>query len=78
MSLTFAIAIYVICWWVVLFTVLPIGVRTQQEEGHVIPGTAESAPASPNLGYKLFLTTVISAFVFMVVYVVVVYSLISI
>ena len=44
MSVTFAIAIYVVIWWTVLFAVLPIGVRTQGEDGAVVPGTPESAP----------------------------------
>ena len=37
MTLSFAIAIYAIIWWIVLFAVLPIGVRTQEEEGEVSP-----------------------------------------
>ena len=44
MSPAFAIAIYVLIWWVVLFAVLPLGVRTQGEDGTVVPGTPESAP----------------------------------
>ena len=44
MSLSFALAIYAIIWWIVLFAILPIGVRTQEEEGDVSPGSAESAP----------------------------------
>ena len=44
MSLSFAIAIYVVIWWTVLFAILPIGVRTQGEDGAVVPGTPESAP----------------------------------
>jgi len=64
MSLSFAIAIYFIIWWTVLFAVLPIGVRTQGEEGAVVPGTPESAPAAPRLLRVVLLTTVISALVF--------------
>jgi predicted secreted protein len=64
MSLSFAIAIYFIIWWTVLFAVLPIGVRTQGEEGTVVPGTPESAPAAPRLLRVVLLTTVISALVF--------------
>ena len=41
MTLSFALAIYAIIWWIVLFAMLPIGVRTQEEEGEVAPGTAE-------------------------------------
>ena len=36
MSLVFAIAVYFICWWMVLFAVLPIGVRTQEEAGEIV------------------------------------------
>ena len=45
MSLTTAIAIYFIIWWVVLFAVLPFGVRSQEESGEVAPGTDPGAPA---------------------------------
>ena len=53
MSLTTAIAIYFIIWWVVLFAVLPWGVRSQQESGAVAPGTDPGAPALPKLMRKL-------------------------
>ena len=50
--------IYFIIWWTVLFAVLPIGVRTQGEDGAVVPGTPESAPAAPRLLRVVVLTTV--------------------
>ncbi len=53
MSVTTAIAIYFIIWWVVLFAVLPFGVRSQQESGAVAPGTDPGAPAVPQLMRKL-------------------------
>lgn len=64
MSVSLAIAIYVIVWWTVLFAVLPIGVRTQSEDGNVVPGTPESAPTAPRLVRVVVLTTMISALVF--------------
>jgi predicted secreted protein len=64
MSVTFAIAIYVVLWWTVLFAVLPIGVRTQGEDGSVVPGTPESAPSAPRLLRVVLLTTLISTAVF--------------
>lgn len=64
MSVPFAIAIYVVIWWTVLFAVLPIGVRTQGEDGVVVPGTPESAPTAPRLLRIIFLTTLLSAIVF--------------
>ena len=58
------IAIYFIIWWVVLFAVLPWGIRSQQESGEVAPGTDPGAPAAHVIWRKLFWTTVASAVVF--------------
>lgn len=74
MSIALAAAIYVICWWLVLFAILPIGVRTQQEAGVVEPGTPESAPEITRLWIKLAATTVIAALIFALVYVLIVYK----
>lgn len=68
MSLIFAIAIYFVVWWIVLFAILPFGVTTQEEAGKVIPGTSESAPAAPNLKPKLIATTVVATVVFAIIY----------
>lgn len=77
MTLSFAIAIYAIIWWVVLFAMLPIGVRTQAEEGEVAPGTAESAPHRPQLLAKMAATTVVASIVFAVVYAIIVHRVIT-
>ena len=77
MTLSFAIAIYVLIWWVVLFAMLPIGVRTQAEEGEVSPGTAESAPHRPRLLPKMLATTVVASLVFAAVYVIIVHRAIT-
>jgi len=64
MSLTLGIAIYVVLWWTVLFAVLPIGVRTQSEDGAVVPGTPESAPTAPRLVRVVLITTLVSGLLF--------------
>ncbi|HEY4773619.1 MAG TPA: DUF1467 family protein [Xanthobacteraceae bacterium] len=61
-------AIYFILWWLVLFAVLPWGVRSQAESGDVAPGTDPGAPVLPHLLTKLAATTVISAALFGVFY----------
>ncbi len=68
MSVLSILAIYFIIWWVVLFTVLPWGVRTQEEDGEVIPGTAPSAPAQPRMLRKVVATTIIATIVFTLFY----------
>jgi predicted secreted protein len=59
-----AIAIYFIIWWVVLFAVLPWGIRSQEESGEVAPGTDPGAPAAHVIWRKLLWTTITAAVVF--------------
>ena len=79
MTIAFAAAIYAVIWWIVLFAMLPIGVRTSEEEGETtVPGTPESAPHTPNLLPKMVATTVVSSIVFAVIYVIIVDRVITI
>jgi predicted secreted protein len=61
-------AIYFIIWWLVLFTVLPWGIRSQDEQGNVVPGTDPGAPAIHGLGRKVIWTTVVATVIFGVFY----------
>ncbi len=54
-------AIFFVVWWLVLFAVLPIGMRTQEEAEEVILGTAESAPAVLRLVRTAIITTIVAA-----------------
>jgi predicted secreted protein len=74
MSLPLALSSYFIIWWVVLFAVLPFGVRSGSEAGlERAPGTDAGAPAFPHLGWKALATTVVSGFVFAALYAYVAY-----
>lgn len=57
-------AVYFIIWWLTLFAILPIGLRTQAEDNAVVPGTVESAPSHFRLGRVLLLTTLVSAAIY--------------
>ena len=59
------ILVYLIVWWVVLFAVLPWGVRVpdKQEEGH-----ASSAPSNPRLWLKAGVTTLIATAIWLGIY----------
>jgi predicted secreted protein len=59
-------AIYVICWWTVLFAVLPIGMN-QQDQPPPTDGAQWGAPANPQLKRKFVTTTWVSILVWMVV-----------
>lgn len=74
MTLAFAAALYFIIWWIVLFAMLPIGVRTAEEAGEKSsPGNAESAPLMPNLLPKMVATTIVASIIFGALYAVIVH-----
>jgi predicted secreted protein len=77
MPVTTVVAIFFLIWWVVLFAVLPLGIRSQHESGEIVPGTDPGAPTIPNLGRKLMWTTVVSAVIFAGCYVVYVERLVT-
>ena len=64
-------AFYFILWWLTFFTILPIGVVTQDEANDVTLGTTESAPARPMILRKMAATTVVSALILGLIYLVV-------
>ncbi|MEJ8574642.1 DUF1467 family protein [Microbaculum marinum] len=68
MPITSGLAIYFVLWWLVLFAVLPWGVRTQADRGEVVPGSEPGSPERPMLVRKLVATTLIAAVIFGVFY----------
>ena len=57
-------AIYFFIWWITLFAVLPIGMRTQAEAEDIVPGSVESAPARFRGGKVVLVTTIVSAVIY--------------
>ena len=64
MSLLTAAGIYFIIWWVVLFAVLPWGIRSQHEGEGMAPGTEPGAPIAPRMLRKVIWTTVVTSIIF--------------
>jgi|EndMetStandDraft_2_1072991.scaffolds.fasta_scaffold803664_1 predicted secreted protein len=62
------ILVFVVLWWLVIFAVLPWGVRIPDKAE---PGHADSAPVKPMLGRKVLATTAITAVLWLIVYLVV-------
>ena len=60
MTITSAIVLLSVYWFIILFIVLPINVTTQNDERNVIEGTAPSSPINPNLKRKFSITTIVS------------------
>lgn len=68
MSILTAIAVYFVIWWIVLFAILPWGVRSQHESEELVEGTEPAAPVRPMLVRKAVATTLVAAIVFAGVY----------
>ncbi len=68
---------FIITWWVVLFTVLPIGVRSQQETEAVSWGTEPGAPARSHVPMKFAITTGIAALIWGGIYLAMAQGLLS-
>lgn len=71
MSIVSLIAIYFVVWWVVLFAVLPWGIRTQEEDNDIVLGTSHSAPTRPRLLRAAVATSIVSAILVFALWVVI-------
>jgi len=60
MTITGAIVLFAVIWFMILFIMLPIGERSQSEAGDVVPGTPASAPEDAMMKKKLIWTTGVS------------------
>ena len=60
MTITSAIVLLSVYWFIILFIILPINVTTQTDERNIIEGTAPSSPVNPNLKRKFSITTIVS------------------
>ena len=58
MSLMSALVLFAVIWFLCLFVVLPMRVRSQEEAGKVSPGTPASAPSNPLLKQKIRWATI--------------------
>ncbi len=60
MSITAALVLYTVTWFMVFFIVLPIRFKSQADAGAVVPGTPASAPSEENVKRKAWVTTLVA------------------
>ena len=75
MSLTGSIVIYVIIWWIVFFSLLPIDVN--RYKNIKIEGEDPGSPENPKILKKFIFTTIISSMLFLIIYYLVNYNYIN-
>ena len=67
MNVVSAIVLYIVIWAMTFFVALPIRVRTQGDEGEIVPGTHSGAPEVHHLGRKAWITTGVAFVIWAVV-----------
>ena len=69
MGITGSIIVYVMIWWIIFFSVLPIGIQSNKEVfREKIDGIDPGAPKNPKIGKKFLTTTLITTIIFAVIY----------
>lgn len=68
MSITGALILFSVTWFMVFFCVLPVRFKAQADHGQVTPGTPASAPEDAMIGKKAKITTAIAVVLFGLLY----------
>jgi len=59
--------VYLLIWWMTLFTILPRNIRGQAEEDDIVRGSEPGAPVESNIKAKFKLTTIVATVIWVVV-----------
>lgn len=78
MTITAAIVLFAVIWWMVFFVVLPLRFQSQDEAGSVVPGTPKSAPAQAQVGRKAKITTLVAIVLWVVIAAIILSGVISV
>ena len=69
MSTTGSLIVYISIWWIVFFSVLPIGIKSQNAKfSDDLRSNDRGAPKNPKIGIRFLITTIITSIIFLVVY----------
>ena len=60
MTISAALVLFAVIWFMCLFIILPLKIKSQGEDGKIVPGTPASAPSRPLLKKKTIYVTIIS------------------
>ena len=67
MSITAAIVLYAVIWFMTMFVTLPVRLRTQGDEGSVVPGTHAGAPANFRIKRTMLIVTGIATVLWLII-----------
>lgn len=78
MTITAALVLFSVVWFMVFFVVLPLRLTTQGDAGKVVPGTPAGAPSTEMVGRKARITTVVAVVIWAVLALVITSGVISV
>ncbi len=78
MTITAALVLFAVIWFLTLLVVLPVRIKTQGDLGDIVPGTHAGAPEVHHMKKKLWITTGISIVLWAIIAGIIVSGVISI
>ena len=69
MGITSSLIIYISIWWIIFFSVLPVGISSNNQRFRdSIDGNDPGAPKNPRILKKFIITTLITSILFLGIY----------
>ncbi len=78
MTITAALVLFAVIWFMTLLIVLPIRIKTQGDMGDIVPGTHAGAPEVHHMKKKMWITTGISVVLWAIIAGIIVSGVISV
>jgi predicted secreted protein len=78
MAITSALVLLAVIWFMVLFVVLPLRLKTQGDVGRIVPGTHASSPDTLNLRGKMLVTTAAALLIWVVACAVIISGIVTV
>jgi len=78
MTITAALVLFAVIWFMTLLIVLPIRIKTQGDLGDIVPGTHAGAPEVHHMKKKMWITTGISVVLWAIIAGIIVSGMISV
>ena len=72
MSITGSLIIFVLIWWIIFFSLLPIDVDRKHKE--MVDGVDKGSPENPKIIKKIIYTTIITSIIFIGIFMLVKYD----
>ena len=72
MSITGSLIIFVLIWWIIFFSLLPIDVDRKHKE--MVEGADKGSPENPKIIKKIIYTTILTSIIFIGIFMLVKYD----